>query len=122
MTAKQRTVMWVLGGLLVVSLFGIAITTAKLMGYDPTGTRHAAIVGAFLHRPQWRTDMIGTETWECAFEDCIRTLEDPRASSEQKGDVRLRLRKLGRNFDRLEQSGWDDLDGDVREDFFPNEE
>jgi hypothetical protein len=66
--------------------------------------------------------MTGTETWECSFEDCIRTLEDPRASSEQKNDVRCRLRKLGRQFDRLEQSGWDDLDGDVRDSFFPNEE
>ena len=66
--------------------------------------------------------MFCVETWENAFEDCIRTPEDYRASSGQKDGVRLRLRKLGRLFDRLEQSGWDDLDGDVRALFFPNEE
>ena len=30
MTTKQRTVLWVLGGLLVVSLFGIAMSASEL--------------------------------------------------------------------------------------------
>lgn len=42
MKPRLRTVMWALAGLLVLSLLGIAIGTAHLLGYDPTGTRRAA--------------------------------------------------------------------------------
>lgn len=62
------------------------------------------------------------DTWEGAFDACINALEDPHRSWDDKSDARGRLRQLGRRLDALEQSGWDDLDGDIRESFFPDEE
>lgn len=45
MSRKSDKVMWVLSGLLVVSLVGMAVGAAKMLGYDPTGEVRHPLIG-----------------------------------------------------------------------------
>ena len=45
MTRRSNSVMWILGGLLMLSLVGMAIGAAKMLGYDPSARPHHELVG-----------------------------------------------------------------------------